>query len=876
MSTLRDIIELLTVSPGDLAYHLIALFAIQIILAITVGHWSRRKRDASSTRMLIMGSGIFLTRLLLMTVALLDRVGLISSGAFVPPLERALNLITPFLVAWAFLPLPQENSRISIGLLAIGLVMVASAYGLSTFFWQRNVPADVAYNSYWQHDVWQATSIAFLALALAATLVWRIEDWTLLGFLFLLWLAGHIMQLTQPFPSSNSAGWIRLANLVAFPLLTTLVYRQALRGASGDDGGKAVALTEAFENIRRVEGASDTAVALKMVTSAIARALDTDMVAIGLSTEGKEPRVEIVALHPPTTATMMDEALYLEVIDQPLLAAALQAGETQRVTIPQEPSQVGALYQRLGFEQIGPLLVSPLNARQQTVGVLLIGNPISKQRLSAQQEKIAHALTTAVSASLANMRRREAPEANADLRKALSEAHALAQRAAELESELEQREQEARELATKLELREQDHKQALSTVSIWQEEVQEIAAARDALEAQADEWREKAKHLAALHSDLKKKLARSQGRMRKLRAENEALQSNHQNTGIILVADEEGQIILASQKVQNLTGRARSTLLGAPIKDLFPDPDWQQAVADLLSDQQSDTLVNLALDEGMIRAELSRLPQNPHWPGALTVILYPEEDIWSSNEVVVSLIQELRTPMTSITGYTDMLLNESAGILGEMQRQFLQRVQANIERMDKLLEDLIKVTAIDTGQVSLSPEPIHIEQVIHRAVEALTAEIEGRELSVKLEIPPELPPMEADREALYQIVVNLLSNAVRCSRAGTEVVLRSGVEGGDGPVEQASDYLFVSVTDTGGGIAPEEQSRVFQRFYRAQNPLITGLGETGVGLSIAKTLAEAQNGRLWVESEIGVGSTFIFILPLSHAPETPTGKEDGK
>ena len=252
-----------------------------------------------------------------------------------------------------------------------------------------------------------------------------------------------------------------------------------------------------------------------------------------------------------------------------------------------------------------------------------------------------------------------------------------------------------------------------------------------------------------------------------------------------------------------------------------------------------------------------------------------EEGAAVEGEMVVSLTHELRTPMTSITGYTDLLLSESGGILGEMQRQFLQRVKANIERMGGLLNDLVKVTAIDAGQILFSPGPVDLINVIEEAIISLSAQFSERDLAVQMDMPSELPPVYADRDGLYQIMLRLLSNACQCSEPGTEVMVRARLEEYEDRIDSLPDYLFVSVTDTGGGIAPEDQRRVFQRLYRADNPLIAGLGDTGVGLSIAKSLVEAQGGRIWVESEMEVGSMFSFILPLSSGDDSTRLSEAG-
>jgi signal transduction histidine kinase len=238
----------------------------------------------------------------------------------------------------------------------------------------------------------------------------------------------------------------------------------------------------------------------------------------------------------------------------------------------------------------------------------------------------------------------------------------------------------------------------------------------------------------------------------------------------------------------------------------------------------------------------------------------------SQPEVIASLAQELRTPMTSINGYADLLLGESVGILGAMQRQFLQRVKANIERMDGMLQDLIGITAIETGQIKIEPELIEVSEVIEEAVMNAASTFRDRELSIRIEVAEGLSRLQADRDSLYQIILHLLSNAALCSPNNSEVIVRAQEQ------TEMPDYLVFSVADRGGGIALEDRQRAFHRMYRADNPLIQGLGETGVGLSIAKALVEAQGGRIWVDSVMGEGSTFTFVLPINSQPhqvETP-------
>jgi signal transduction histidine kinase len=228
-------------------------------------------------------------------------------------------------------------------------------------------------------------------------------------------------------------------------------------------------------------------------------------------------------------------------------------------------------------------------------------------------------------------------------------------------------------------------------------------------------------------------------------------------------------------------------------------------------------------------------------------------------EVVASISQELRQPMSSIVGYTDLLLGESVGILGALQRKFVERIKASTERIGNLVDDLIQVTTLETGLNELKPEPVDLNLIIDNAMSYTSSQVREKNISLHLDLPKNMAPIHADREALQQILIHLLQNAGAASPVEGTVHLRVQTRS-----EQGSDYVLIQVADSGGGIPAEDLGRVFTRLYRADNVLIQGVGDTGVGLSIAKTLTEAQKGRIWVETEAGIGSTFSVLLPIAR------------
>jgi len=227
-------------------------------------------------------------------------------------------------------------------------------------------------------------------------------------------------------------------------------------------------------------------------------------------------------------------------------------------------------------------------------------------------------------------------------------------------------------------------------------------------------------------------------------------------------------------------------------------------------------------------------------------------------EVVASIAQELRQPMSSVVGYTDLLLGESVGILGSLQRKFVERIKASTERIGTLVDDMIQVTNLETGLTELKPEPADLNAIIDNAMSYTSSQIREKNITLHLDLPKKIDNIFADREAMQQILIHLLQNAGAVSPVEGTITLKVQPQ-----IENEQEYILLQVTDTGGGISEEDIPRVFTRLYRADNVLIQGLGDTGVGLSIAKSLTEAQNGRIWVESEMDVGSTFSVLLPVA-------------
>jgi signal transduction histidine kinase len=214
-------------------------------------------------------------------------------------------------------------------------------------------------------------------------------------------------------------------------------------------------------------------------------------------------------------------------------------------------------------------------------------------------------------------------------------------------------------------------------------------------------------------------------------------------------------------------------------------------------------------------------------------------------------------------------LGESVGILGALQRKFIERIKASTERIGGLINDLIQLSTLEVGLTDLKPEAMDLNVIIDNALAYTSGQVREKKISIHLDLPRVVAPVNADREALQQILIHLLQNAGTATPMEGTIALKV-----QNTVDEGRPFILIQVTDTGGGIPEEDLPRVFTRLFRADNVLIQGVGDTGVGLSIAKTLTEAQHGRIWVESQPGSGATFCVLLPaVADAVGRMPGKE---
>jgi signal transduction histidine kinase len=238
------------------------------------------------------------------------------------------------------------------------------------------------------------------------------------------------------------------------------------------------------------------------------------------------------------------------------------------------------------------------------------------------------------------------------------------------------------------------------------------------------------------------------------------------------------------------------------------------------------------------------------------------------SQFLANMSHELRTPLNAILGYTELILDNIYGETPDKMREVLERLQANGKHLLGLINDVLDLSKIEAGQLTLDLSDYSVQDIVHTVFTGVESLATGKKLTLTADVAPNLPPGHGDGRRLAQVLLNLVGNAIKFTDTG-EVAIKA----------TAADGSFtVTVHDTGPGIGPSDQEKIFGEFQQADNSATKRKGGTGLGLSIAKRIIEMHGGRIWVESEVGKGSIFAFTIPvhvnrpvISHEQVHPGG-----
>ena len=222
------------------------------------------------------------------------------------------------------------------------------------------------------------------------------------------------------------------------------------------------------------------------------------------------------------------------------------------------------------------------------------------------------------------------------------------------------------------------------------------------------------------------------------------------------------------------------------------------------------------------------------------------------SEFIATVSHELRTPLTSLSMGIDILSQEVIGSVNQRQKDLLVAAKDDSERLRKLVKELLDLSKLESGKYEMKKELVDFRQLVADAVRPLRLPFEEKQIHLELDIPEHLSALSADSHQLSWVITNLLSNALRYTDKGGKVQLAA---------KEEKQGLLVTVTDTGHGIPQENLETVFDKFVQVKSSTETTPGSVGLGLAIAREVVEAHGGRIWVESQMGIGSKFFFTIP---------------
>jgi len=219
-------------------------------------------------------------------------------------------------------------------------------------------------------------------------------------------------------------------------------------------------------------------------------------------------------------------------------------------------------------------------------------------------------------------------------------------------------------------------------------------------------------------------------------------------------------------------------------------------------------------------------------------------------EFLTVVSHELKSPLTSIISFAQLLSDERLGKLSEKQKEALEIITQSSQRLRDLVDSLLAVSRLESGMVKFKMRKLQLRDLVLEVVKKLEPLAALKKISISQNVA-KLPPVKADREELAKVLTNLLDNAIKYTAPGGRVTIES---------ERKRGFVIVKVTDTGVGIAPEDMPKLFTKFFQADK----SRPGSGLGLYICKMIVEAHGGKIWAKSRLGKGSTFFFTLPLKR------------
>jgi two-component system, OmpR family, phosphate regulon sensor histidine kinase PhoR len=321
----------------------------------------------------------------------------------------------------------------------------------------------------------------------------------------------------------------------------------------------------------------------------------------------------------------------------------------------------------------------------------------------------------------------------------------------------------------------------------------------------------------------------------------------HIEDGVIIL-DGQTNLLLINPAARRSFGLWQDDeIIGKPVTDVLSHPDLKLLLNESIDNPSPHN--EISFEDGRVLSAQCTLIPNIGIAITMQDITYLKQIDRLKNEFVNTVSHDLRSPLTAILGYVDLL--DRVGQVNDQQRDFIKRIQNSVQSITTLVNDLLELGRIEAG-FDIQREAVSLNGVLRLALDTLGGQISEKKLNLHVALPEEIPPIRGNPIRLRQMLDNLIGNAIKYTPEGGEISIS---------IEVQTDQDILRISDNGPGIPPNDQPHIFEKFYRASN-VPKGVGGSGLGLAIVKSIIDNHQGRIWVDSLLGQGSTFTVVLPI--------------
>lgn len=326
----------------------------------------------------------------------------------------------------------------------------------------------------------------------------------------------------------------------------------------------------------------------------------------------------------------------------------------------------------------------------------------------------------------------------------------------------------------------------------------------------------------------------------------------------VMILNQQNKILLVNPAMCRAFGLNAQTAVGKPVLEIITHPDLVTLIANINTNDPYQ-YHEVSFPDGRVGSAQFIEIRDVGFALTMQDVTYLREVDRIRSEFVHTVSHDLRSPLTSVIGYAELV--ERAGPLNEQQHEFIRRLQDSIHHITSLINDLLDLGSIEAG-IDTRREFVQLEGILHYTIDMLHGQIQAKRLHIRMEVAPGLPALRANPIRLRQVLDNVVGNAIKYSYENGVVYISIHAE---------ENQVILQVTDQGRGIPVDEQPHIFDKFYRGTN-IEEDVQGSGLGLAIVKNIVENHQGRIWVESMPGKGSSFFIVLPVV-SESAPVGKQ---